>query len=205
MALAVLTIAGVSFFIPAEFRLSQGAAIAYPVELAILLGVLVIGDPGRIDRDKRWLRIVTGIMIGWITIATMVSVVRLIVGILQKADFATPGQLLTLGGVVWITNVIAFALWYWHLDSGGPAARASDTVATAPAFRFPEQEIPALVESGWYPQFVDYLALSFNTSTAFSTADTSPIRHWAKLMLILESAVSLVLVVLVVARAVNVL
>jgi hypothetical protein len=75
----------------------------------------------------------------------------------------------------------------------------------APAFRFPEEEIPALADAGWYPQFVDYLALSYNTSTAFSTADTSPIRHWSKMMLILESAVSLVLVILVVARAVNVL
>jgi uncharacterized membrane protein len=205
MALAVITVGLVSFLVPDEFRLSQGAAIAYPIELAVLLGVLVIGDPGRIDRDRKWLRIVTGIMIAWITIATLVSVVRLVLGILQKADFTTPGELLRLGGIVWITNVIAFALWYWHLDSGGPAARANGKVVTNPAFQFPEQEIPVLVDAGWYPQFVDYLALSFNTSTAFSTADTSPIRHWAKLMLMLESAVSLVLVILVVARAVNVL
>jgi uncharacterized membrane protein len=205
MALAVITVGVVSLFIPDEFRLTQGSAVVYPVELAILLGVLVIGDPGRIDRDKRWLRIVTGTMIAWITIVTVVSAVRLILGILQKADFATPGQLLTLGGIVWITNVIACALWYWHLDRGGPAARASGRVVMAPAFRFPEEEIPALADAGWYPQFVDYLALSYNTSTAFSTADTSPIRHWSKMMLILESAVSLVLVILVVARAVNVL
>lgn len=205
MALAVMTIGVVSLFIPEQFRLTQGTAITYPMELAILLGVLVIGDPGRIDRDKRWLRIASGVMIAWITLATLVSVVRLILGILQKADFATPSQLLTLGGIVWITNVIAFALWYWHLDSGGPAIRATGKLVTRPAFRFPEQEIPELVESGWYPKFVDYLSLSFNTSTAFSTADTSPIRHWAKMMLIIESSVSLMLVILVVARAVNVL
>jgi hypothetical protein len=73
------------------------------------------------------------------------------------------------------------------------------------AFRFPEQDLPEVVGSGWYPQFVDYLALSFNTSTAFSPADVSAIRHWSKLWLIAQAAISLTLVILVVARAVNVL
>jgi hypothetical protein len=88
MALAVITVGVVSLFIPDEFRLTQGSAVVYPVELAILLGVLVIGDPGRIDRDKRWLRIVTGTMIGWITIVTVVSAVRLILGILTGTSTA---------------------------------------------------------------------------------------------------------------------
>ena len=140
-----------------------------------------------------------------ITLASSASAVRLVVGILQKADFTSPGQLLTIGAVVWVTNVIAFALWYWHLDGGGPAARANGSPGTRAAFRFPEEDLPALRALGWYPQFVDYFALSFNTGTAFSPTDVSAVRHWSKLLLILEAAISLILVALVVARAVNVL
>jgi uncharacterized membrane protein len=205
MALAVLAAGGLYLLIPADFRVSEVAHVAYPALLVLLLGILIVGDPGRIDRDSRWLRVTTGVMIAIITVATAMSAVRLVVGILQKADFTTPGELLTVGAVVWVTNVIAFALWYWHLDSGGPAARANRSVSVLPAFRFPEEEIGSLMESGWYPQFVDYLALSFNTGTAFSPTDVSAIRHWSKLWLMVESAISLALVVLVVARAVNVL
>jgi hypothetical protein len=74
-----------------------------------------------------------------------------------------------------------------------------------PAFRFPEHEIESLTEAGWYPQFVDYLALSFNTATAFGPTDVSAIRHWSKLWLMTEAGISLVLAALVVARAVNIL
>ncbi len=205
MALAVLAAGGLYLFIPADFRVTEATHFGYPILLALFLLVLVVGDPGRIDRESRWLRVVTGLMIITITIATAASAVRLVVGILQKADFASPGQLLMIGGVVWLTNVIAFSFWYWHLDRGGPAARARGSRAVRPAFRFPEEEIPATVGADWFPEYVDYLALSFNTATAFSPTDVSAIRHWSKLMLILESAISLTLVALVVARAVNVL
>lgn len=205
MALAVLVAAAMYVFIPEQFRVSDAARVAYPVLLLLLLVALTIGDPGRIDRDSRWLRVTTGVMIGVITLGTAVSVVRVVVGILRGAQFASPSELLTIGAVVWVTNVIAFALWYWHLDSGGPAARANGVAVEHPAFHFPEEDIPELVAAGWYPQFVDYLALSFNTSTAFGSADVSAIRHWSKLWLMTEGAISLTLVGLVVARAVNVL
>ena len=205
MALAVIAAAALYLMIPANFRIAEATGIGYPLVLLGLLGLLVVGDPGRIDRERRWLRVTTGVMIGVITAAITISAVRLVVGILEKADFSTPGQLLSLGAAVWSTNVIAFALWYWHLDSGGPAARANGNYTGLPAFRFPEHDIDSLVDSGWYPQFVDYLALSFNTATAFSPADVSPIRHWSKLWVMAESGVSLVLAALVVARAVNVL
>jgi len=205
MALAVLVAGGLYLFVPADFRISQGTHYAYPALLVVFLIVLVIGDPGRIDRDRRWLRLVTGLLIVTITVASAASAVRLVVGILQKADFTSPGELLTIGAVVWITNIIAFALWYWHLDGGGPAARANGRLHSRPAFRFPEEGIEELGAVVWYPQFVDYFALSFNTSTAFSPTDVSAIRHWSKLVMIVESSISLLLVVLVVARAVNVL
>jgi hypothetical protein len=204
MAIAVVAAAALYLFVPAEFRLGEAAHVGYPSLLVVFLVVLTIGDPGRIDRRSRWLRIVTGLMIVTMTVATAVSTVRLIIGILQNADFASPGRLLTIGVVVWVTNVIAFAFWYWHLDAGGPAVRACGGLDARPAFHFPETDLDE-VGPAWFPQYIDYFALSFNTSTAFSPTDVSAIRHWSKLMLILEAALSLALVALVLARAVNIM
>jgi hypothetical protein len=205
MALAVVCAAALYLLIPADFRIADAARIGYPALLFLLLGLLVVGDPGRIDRERTWLRVATGVMIGAMTAGIAVSAVRLVVGILTRADFSTPGQLLSLGASIWSTEVIAFALWYWHLDSGGPVARAQGRPKGLAAFRFPEQDVDSLTEAGWYPQFIDYLALSFNTAAAFGPTDVSAIRHWSKLWLMAESAISLVLAALVVARAVNIL
>ena len=208
MALAVLVAAVLYLFIPQQFRLTEVAHYVYPMFLFVLVLILVIGDPGRIDREQRWLRVTTGVMVATITIATAYSAGRLVVGILQGAQFGDAAELLTIGAVVWVTMVISFALWYWHLDCGGPAARANGTFeekGILPAFHFPEQDLSSPAYAAWYPQFVDYLALSFNTATAFSPTDVSAVRHWSKLWLITESAISLSLIGLVVARAVNVL
>jgi hypothetical protein len=100
--------------------------------------------------------------------------------------------------------MIAFGLWYWDLDRGGAAARALGT-GTSPAFVFPEMSNPELVRDSWYPSFVDYLHLSYSTSMAFSPTDVSAIKPWAKLMMMAEETISLVVGILVVARAVNIL
>jgi hypothetical protein len=205
MALAVIATGGLFFVIPEEFRMSNASHYVYLALLLALLAILIIGDPGRINRESRTLRIVTGAMLGMITLATAVAAFRLIIGLITNSRFESPGKLLMIGGIIWVTNVLAFALWYWHLDSGGPAARAMQDIHTRPAFRFPEQGIPNIVGEDWYPKFVDYLALSFNTATAFSPTDIAAIRHWPKLSMITESAISLSLIGLVLARAVNVL
>jgi hypothetical protein len=103
-----------------------------------------------------------------------------------------------------VTNVIAFGLWYWDLDRGGAAARAMGSTIT-PAFVFPEMSNPEHVREEWYPAFVDYLHLSFNTAMAFSPTDVSAIKPWAKLMMMAEEAISLIVAVLVVGRAVGIL
>ena len=204
MAVAALAAVGLHQLMPSDFRVPPHWM--YPAFLVVFLVVLVVGDPGRIDRQRRWLHVTTGLMIGLITLVNAFSAGRLVVGILTKGNsFDTAGQLLLIGAVVFLTNVIAFALWYWHLDAGGPAARAVSSSRHATAFVFPEMSVPELVSSAWYPQFVDYLALSFNTATAFGPTDVAAIRPWAKVMMIAEASISLALATLVVARAVNIL
>lgn len=205
MALAVVTVAALYPLLPADFRLFAEAVYVLPAFLLALLGVLIVGDPGRIDREAGWLRTVTGIMIAWITTGASISAVRLVDFIVNGVEFGGASDLLMIGGVVWVNVVIAFALWYWQLDSGGPAARAHRRADVMPAFRFPEHDLDDERYAAWYPQFVDYLTLSFYTATSFAAADVSAVRHWAKLWIMAESAISFAIVGLVVANAVNTL
>jgi hypothetical protein len=114
------------------------------------------------------------------------------------------GSLLRNGGAIWLTNVIVFALWYWEMDRGGPVERAYGT-HTHTDFLFAQMTAPELVPKDWEPAFADYFYLSFTNATAFSPTDTLPLSRWAKMVMLFQSAVSLVTVALVVARAVNVL
>ena len=204
MALAVLAAGGLRAVLPAELR-SGDARWAFVVVVFGLLAILIIGDPGRIDRDSRWLRALTGTLIGLISVVNASAAVRLVAGIIDGARFSTDANiLLASGGAIWLTNVLAFGLWYWDLDRGGAAARARGA-GHQPAFVFPEMTHAQYVGAGWYPKFMDYLHLSFTTATAFSPTDVSAIRSWAKLMMMSEAAISLVVAVLVVSRAVNIL
>jgi len=149
--------------------------------------------------------VLTALPIALITVANAGSTLRLVYDIAFSEPFTQQARtLLAAGGVIWLTNVIAFALWYWDLDRGGAAARALGSAAE-PAFLFPEMSNPGHIRAGWYPAFVDYLYLSFNTAMAFSSTDVSAVKPWAKLMMMAEAAISVVVGVLVVARAVNIL
>jgi hypothetical protein len=204
VALAIVVAALMHVALPAKYRVDPPWVV--PAVLLALLAALIVGDPGRIDRQKAWLRIVTGIVIAFLTVANLAAAVHLFHDILTNNKlFASnaPGLLAT-GGVLWATNVIAFALWYWDLDRGGAAARAHHPQAN-PAFVFPEMLHTQYVPATWVPKFVDYLSLGFWTATAFSPTDISAIKPWAKLLMITEAAVSLGIAGLVIARAINIL
>ena len=204
MALAVLAAGGLRAVLPDQLRAGD-ARWMLPLVMVVLLTVLIIGDPGRIDRDSPALRALTGTLFGVITVINVVAGVRLVAGIIGTVPFTTNAEiLLTSGAAIWLTNVIAFGLWYWDLDRGGPAARARG-LDRRPAFVFPEITSPQFVGPGWYPKFVDYMHLSFTTAAAFSPTDVSAIRTWAKLLMMAEQAMSMVVALLVVARAVNIL
>jgi hypothetical protein len=204
MALAVVATGLLRAALPHELR-NGDAAWLFLVLLVVLLGILIIGDPGRIDRDRPWLHNLTSVLIGLISVANADAAVRLVVGIIDVSNFTQNAKvLLASGAAIWLSNIIAFALWYWNLDRGGPAARAAGT-DTASALIFPEMLHPQHVGPDWSPTFVDYFHFSFATATAFSPTDVSAVKPWAKLMLMAESAISLVVGILVVARAVNIL
>jgi hypothetical protein len=204
VALAIIVAAGLHVALPASYRVQPVWVV--PVVLLGLLAMLIAGDPGRIDRQKTWLRVVTGGVIAVLTVVNLLAAGRLVAEILtnNKLFAAHPGGLLAAGGVVWATNVIAFALWYWDLDRGGAASRAHHPDRN-PAFVFPEMQHSAYVPADWVPRFVDYLSLAFWTATAISPTDISAIKPWAKLLMMLEAGCSIVLAALVIARAINVL
>jgi len=204
VALAIVAAAVLHVALPAKYRVNPPWLA--PAVLLGLLAALIIGDPGRIDRQKTWLRILTGTVIACLTLANLLAAARLVHDILTNNKlYATNATgLLATGGVIWATNVIAFGLWYWDLDRGGAAARAHRPQAN-PAFIFPEMLHTGYVPATWVPQFVDYLTLGFWTATAFSPTDISAIKPWAKLMMITEAAVSVGIGALVIARAINIL
>ena len=179
-----------------------------PSVALVLLVAINIADPARIDNESASLRIGTGVLIAWITGANVLSVSRLVTrllnGTFQTGNTHAARTLLLTGGAIWRTNVICFALWYWHFDRGGPVDRAHGR-AEHPDFLFPQMQDPQLADSVWDTGFVDYLFLSWTNATAFSPTDVLPLTRWAKLTMLAQSAISLVTLALVVARAINVL
>jgi hypothetical protein len=204
MALAVLAAGGLRAALPSQLR-NGDTRWAFIVVIVALLAILVIGDPGRIDRDSTWLRVLTGSLIGLISAVNAAAAGRLVAGIIGAVKFSADANLLLAsGGAIWLSNVITFGLWYWDLDRGGAAARARGS-GPRPAFVFPEMANAEYVGPGWYPKFLDYLSLSFTTAMAFSPTDVSAIKPWAKLMMMAEEVISLLVAILVVSRAVNIL
>jgi uncharacterized membrane protein len=173
--------------------------------LEILVGLmLVAANPFRINRESAVLRALGIGLVGLVVLATGWSVVTLVSGLVDGRFGDAAAPLLQTGGAILVTNVIAFALLFWEFDRGGPAARASGRHGH-PDFLFAQMQVPEMADPEWEPTFVDYLYLAFTNSTAFSPTDTLPFTRWAKITMAAESLVSLVTVVLVVARAVNVL
>jgi len=122
----------------------------------------------------------------------------------------TPEALLRSAAALWVTNVLVFASWYWRLDAGGPHQWDRRPGHVDGAFLFPQMTMDATAKaaagkSAWSPGFVDYLFLAFNTSTALSPTDAPVLSPWAKLLMMLQAMISLTIVVLLAARAVNIL
>jgi hypothetical protein len=177
---------------------------AGPLLQLVLLGVLIAQDPGRIDRRSPALQRLMVALLVVMTVGTVTSVTVLAVDILAGVEGVTATVLLGRGAAIWFENVILFSLWYWQFDRGGPAERAAGT-AVPPSFAFPENATPELAPAGWRPAYPDYLYLAYTNATAFSPTDTLPVRRWAKLTMMVQSTLSLVIAILVLVRAINIL
>jgi hypothetical protein len=204
MAGTVLAAAGLHATLPDEVKFI-GQLWVYPFVVGVLLLVLVVGDPGRIDRTDTWLRVVTGLLIAFITVVNAVSVNYLVRLILLDADKPLGAvRLLSAGVAIWIINILAFGLWFWDLDQGGAAERAAGTTRL-PALLFPEMGNPEVVRDGWAPTLPDYLHMSWGTATSLGPSDVSAIKLWSKAMMTFEAGVSLLLGVLIITRAIGLL
>jgi len=175
-----------------------------PYLLIITLNVPMVAL-GIATEKRRWLAIEHGVMLLFFACLgfTIADEVRYLVVTLVRRSASVNGvQLLTSGVVVWASNILLFSLAYWRVDRGGPEARLNQP-DTKPDWVFPHQENASLKDKN--PTFVDYLFLAYWTATAFSPADALPLTSRAKLLMILESMVSLVTIIVVVARTISII
>jgi hypothetical protein len=191
---------------------ASGVYVALPEPLSVgpswaLLGVTVLLVISTVVSHRRnrydVARILSFASNVLITLAMIGSLIFLIKGIPSHAE--TPKALLRSASALWFTNILVFALWYWKLDAGGPMGRDKKSDGLNSSFLFPQMLEHIDSDPNWTPQFMDYLFLAFNTSTAFSPTDTAVLSRWAKAGMMLQSLISLTIVVLLAARAVNIL
>ncbi|WP_405494400.1 hypothetical protein [Nocardia sp. NBC_00511] len=199
---AIVGILALQFFLPEQFV--PGPRWLVPSIGLVLLIVLIIGNPVRVDREEMRLRRLGLCLMALLGFAMVWSVAHLVRGLINGSVSDNAAGLLTSGGAVWLTNVLVFALWYWELDRGGPAARAHAR-KPYPDFLWVQMQNPDLADPEWEPEFPDYLYLSFTNATAFSPTDVMPMSRWAKSLMMAQSLISLITVSLVIARAINVL
>jgi len=205
VALAVVASALLLGMLPDRIRL-------FPSELAWVLGLMgtfpifIVAWKG--TRELIWLRVERAMIFLLFAIAALAMVVNLVnvvSAMIERPADVNGIQLLSSSVGVWVTNVIIFALLYWQIDRGGPEARANHATPK-PDWLFPQESAPSGdVAPDWHPTFIDYLYLAYSTATAFSTTDAMPVTARAKLLMMLQSAFSLLTVMVVASRAINIL
>jgi hypothetical protein len=199
--LTLLIIGGLYWFIPD--RLTPGPDWLLLVVIAVLLVPTVISHRVGLAKVNHYLGFAISVII---TFAVCFSLITLIMGLPSKKE--GPTELLRAAAAIWVSNILVFATWYWRLDAGGPSERDVRKFHTDGAFLFPQMTLPKEFKSikrGWKPGFVDYLFLAFNTSTAFSPTDVPVLSRWAKMLMMVQSSVSLGTLAILAARAINIL
>jgi hypothetical protein len=177
-----------------------------PAVEGLLLVTLVVIAPPRASRVRwRHQRGLLWVILGLVTVTYLVSL-GLLVHYLVTGGKAGGRPLIGSGGVLWVTNILLFAVIYWDLDRGGPLSRYEKS-RPWPDFLFPQMDSPdhTPMGKGWRPSFLDYLYTSLTNATAFSPTDTMPITQAAKLLMGIQGTAAIVTIGLVLARAVNIL
>ncbi|HZI41065.1 MAG TPA: hypothetical protein VFD67_05160 [Gemmatimonadaceae bacterium] len=209
VALALLAAAGLHFVLPRALVMGPPWMVLGSVATLIALAYFA-----RYRHWWTWNERFAYAALGLLTAALAFGLGGLLYALPRRLE--APGALLRSAAVLWVTNVLVFASWYWRLDAGGPNARDVRDTHVRGAFLFPQMLLPgadasmvaedeALPEPSWRPGFVDYLFLAFNTSTAFSPTDVPVLSRWAKAMMMVQSVISFTSVAVIAARAVNIL
>ncbi|ADJ42084.1 hypothetical protein AMES_0256 [Amycolatopsis mediterranei S699] len=173
-----------------------------PAVSALLVVALLLANPGRMTHFSTVERVISLLLVAAVTAVNAFSAVSLVLAIAGGTIGDRAGAVLVTGGTVYWTNIVAFSLWYWEFDRGGPGRRAAGR-AEFPDLQFPQMADPGLAHQDWEPSYLDYLYFSFTNSAAFSPTDVLPLRIWAKMTMMLQAVISLVLAVMVVAWAIN--
>jgi len=205
VVLAVVVVTGLLLALPERVRL-------YPLWTTFALGAVVIAPMVMVGlsggASGRWLRLErrTVVVFSAVLVANLlVNLWALVFAMMEGAGGALGLRLLTSSIAVWVTNVLAFSLLFWQIDRGGPGSRDKGA-GPRPDWLFPQDGAsPEQVMPGWRPTFIDYLFLGFSTATAFSTTEVAPLTPRAKLLMMIESSISLTTIVIVGARAINIL
>jgi uncharacterized membrane protein len=195
VVVAMVAIVALRFALPPALSVGPDWVMA-PIVTAFLVPITILYRYGR----NRANQILGYILLTVITSDTITSLALLITRLPSHRE--TPRELLIAAVGLWCSNVLVFACWYWRLDGGGPNARDRRKSHDSGAFLFPQMQMRLPF---WKPGFVDYLFLAFNTSTAFSPTDVPVLSRWAKVMMMVQSSISLGTVVILAARAVNIL
>ena len=199
----MLAIGGIYLALPRDLVI--GPVWLLPTLIIVLLAPTVVSH--RLGRQS--LNRTLGIVISGITTLALIGSVILLVRTLP-AHRESPMQLLRSGGLLWLTNVIVFALWYWRLDGGGPTVRHKEKKFGSTSFLFPQMQIPQderaqFACARWRPRFVDYLFVAFTQSSTFGPTDSPLLARWAKVLAMIQILISLTIVVLLISRAIGVL
>lgn len=203
MAAAVVAAMVLTVLLPDDLRLAPRWVL--PTVEGLLVLALIAGDPGRISRRSTALRVVSVALISVLALSAIWSTIQLVDDLIHGGpETSSASALLQAGGNVWACTVLAFSLLYFELDCGGAAARA-ERMPDSPDLAFPQQLNPEVSDPRWRPRYIDYLYLGLTNSMAFSPTDVMPLAPWAKVTMAIQSVVSLLILGLVIARAVNVL
>ena len=202
-AVTVLAAVALHFALPSSLRVGPPWLGAAGVLALVLLSAYALHAGYTRLNQRRGYAIAAALTIGLVA-----GVIRLLLALTERRESAA--VILRSASVLWAANVITFAVWYWRLDAGGPNERAQESGPVVGAFLFPqlalaEQSPAGVVVEAWRPHFVDYLFLSFNTSTAFSPTDVPVLGRWAKLLTMVQAMISFTTVVVIVARSINIL